>query len=169
MQDIKKDIFRIFLLVVTFWCFTGCTDFFESLGFESDDQTFDEMKVIECAVEKATVGKTGGGYIDSFPYVLRIDMRRVTGGERDNYDYYSDEKCTLPLREDTLVTVDGKAPSAVYRGMLPGGGGFLVCLDFRPPEGALATFNQEWFFAKPTHAPYYREKIRIITESIVIE
>jgi hypothetical protein len=168
MQDIKKDTFRI-LLVVTFWCLTGCTDTLKGLGFNIDNQTFDEMKVIEYVVEKAIVGKSGGGYIDSFPYELVIFMRRATGGERLNYQYYSDEKCTTPLREDTLVTVDGKVPSAVARKLYSGGGGFSVYLDFLPPEGAFATLNQEWFFAKPTNSPYYREKARIITESMPIE
>jgi hypothetical protein len=44
-----------------------------------------------------------------------------------------------------------------------------VYLDFLPTEGELAVFNQGWFFAKPTSSPYYREKVRIITESIHME
>jgi hypothetical protein len=44
-----------------------------------------------------------------------------------------------------------------------------VYLDFFPAEGDLAVFNQEWFFANQTYLPDYRERARIITESIPIE
>jgi hypothetical protein len=43
-------------------------------------------------------------------------------------------------------------------------------LDFLPEEGDAAVFYQDWFFAKPDDSrPRYRQKVRIVTESLPIE
>jgi hypothetical protein len=68
-----------------------------------------------------------------------------------------------------LVAVNGRPPIGVAKRLYAGGGGVGVYFDFLPAEGDMAVFNQVWFFAKPAWGPYYREKVKIITESVPIE
>lgn len=160
------------VMAVMLWGVTGC-DFEPKI----DNQTFDELAVEEITVEEAYIEEP---YTKLFPYglVIRINSFSITPhgefsvfhekGYEGPYAFYSDEKCTTQLREDTLVTVNGKPPIALYRTMSHLGHEFEVYLDFLPQEGELVVFNQGWFFAKSYDYPYYRHKVRIITETMPI-
>jgi hypothetical protein len=163
---VKQCAFGV-LVVVMLWSISSCDEFFDFLGFESDDQTFDEMAVVELEVTDVIAREL----LETapFPYVLFFSMNRIADPEEHNYSYYSDEACTITLQIDTLVTVNGKPPNAISTVWYSGGGGGGVYYDFPLKEGDMATFNQAWFFAKPSHRPYYRKKVRIITESVPIE
>jgi hypothetical protein len=156
------------------WGATGCSNWWVKV----DDETFDELRELKITVKEAYVEEP---YNDLYPYGLVISINRFTitahpegffpdkAGTGGPYAFYSDEKCTVPLQQDTLVTVNGKAPRALYRTMSHLGDEFEVYLDFLPAKGDLAVFNPKWFFAKSYDPPYYRHKVRIITESMPIK
>jgi hypothetical protein len=162
------------LMAAVFWCVTGCSNWFTQV----DDQTFDELRTEEITVYDVYVEEP---YTKLYPYGLVISINRlqitqydpIFGADKKNnqgpYAFYSDEKCTIRLREDTLVTVNGNPPCALYRTMSHLGDEFEVYLDFLPQEEDKAVFNQEWFFAKSYASPYKRHKVRIITESMPIK
>jgi hypothetical protein len=84
------------------------------------------MAVIELEAARVELRQTVVGYDEPFPYALGISLKRVTEGDRD-YGFYSDEACTKPLQVDTLVTVNGRLPSGVSKGISPWGGD-LACI-----------------------------------------
>jgi hypothetical protein len=140
---------------------TGC----DSGGFSSPN----EELVIEYEVTEAIVHPNQTS--EPFPYILTISMRRITGGGR-RYEYYNDRENTKQILGDTLVTVNGKPPSGVNKSMSGdyGGAEFSVYLDFLPYEGDEVLFYQGWFFAYPPYEfPKDREKVRIITKSLLIK
>jgi hypothetical protein len=145
------------------WCVTGCRELF---GYEPDNRTFDELPVIEFDVINASLYPNPRKDIPS-PYILYIDMRRITGGGRQ-YEFYSDEKCTNRISGNMLVTAGGLPPSESNSYISSWGSRITVYLNYHPKEGDKAKFYQDWFFAKATENPSYREKVRIITESMVI-
>jgi hypothetical protein len=147
------------LTAAILWCATGCSHPY------IDNQTFDELGSISFNVFRATVFDTFQDIVAKpFPYCLYIELDYT----RMPYAYYSDEECTVRLREETLVTVNGKPPAGPYRTLAENGLEFEVYLDFLPEEGDVVKFNQEWFFAKSYKSPYERYKARIETESVPI-
>jgi hypothetical protein len=163
------------LMAAMLWGVTGCPALITT---RVDDQTFDELRTEEITVRAAYIEEP---YTKLYPYGLVISINtfpitRKDGGffpEKDGtegpYAFYSDEKCTVRLQEDTLVTINREPPSALYRTMSDLGGEFEVYLDVLPQEGDLAVFNPKWFFAKSYDYPYYRHKMRIVTESMPIQ
>jgi hypothetical protein len=162
------------VMAAMLWCLMGCSNWWVKV----DDETFDELRELKITVEEAYVEEP---YNKLYPYGLVVCINRFSITRHDEgffigkdgiegpYAFYSDEKCTIRLQEDTLVTVNGKTPSALYRTMSQLGDDFEVYLDFLPHEGEVAVFNQNWFFAKSYDYPYYRHKVRIVTESIPIK
>jgi hypothetical protein len=152
------------LVAIMIWCVTGCGvgDF----GYPNEEL------VLEYEVTRVTLRQIQTS--EPFPCILRIFMRRVTGGGISGYSYYSEKDFDKDISVDTLVTVNGEAPSGVYLGMWGGINigevSFSVYLDFLPKEGDVAVFNSEWFFAYPNdlYPTKEWEKVRIITESMPI-
>ncbi|MDR1098867.1 MAG: hypothetical protein LBL28_00150 [Treponema sp.] len=108
---------------------------------------------------------------ESFPYILFVAMRRVTGGGGNYLNYYSDKERTKRITGDTLVTVNEKLPGAVHEDLEGNirGAWFSVYLDFLPQEGDVAEFNQNVFYAIPNDFPQNWETVRIITKSMLIK
>jgi hypothetical protein len=170
---LKRGGFGMFMAAML-WCVTGCSNWWA----KGDDETFNELREHEIIVEEVYVEEP---YTKLYPYGLVISISRlqitrydpIFGADQNNnqgpYAFYSDEKCTVRLQEDTLVTVNGKPPCALYRTMSYLGDEFEVYLDFLPQEDDKAVFSPEWFFAKSYAPPYNRHKIRIITESMPIK
>jgi hypothetical protein len=164
-------------LMVMLWCLTGCALMFADMFSERvDDKTFDELMTEEITVRDAYIEEP---YTKLHPYGLVISINRFSitdydwlspnNGREGPYAFYSDEQCTVPLQQETLVTINGEPPSALYRTMSQLGEEFEVYLDYLPEEGTLAEFYQGWFFAKSYDYPYYRHKVRIVTESMPIK
>jgi hypothetical protein len=159
------------LMGAMLWCLTGCG--------RLDFQTFDDLYEETITVEEAYIEEPYTKTLYPYGLVIRINSFSITpddsywmspdNGKEGPYAFYSDAKCTAPLQQETLVTVDGKSPSALYRTMSQLGDEFEVYLDYLPEEGTLAEFNQDWFFAKSYDPPYYRHKVRIVTESMPIQ
>jgi hypothetical protein len=141
------------------WGVTGCSNWFTQV----DDQTFDELSEIKFIVTGAYVQEP---HNKLFPYSLSIRLNET----QDTYAFYSDEACTARLREDTLITLNGKPTAGLYRTMTQYGYEFEVYLDYFPEEGDVAEFSPEWFFAMSyKQQKYPKRKARIVTESIPIQ
>jgi hypothetical protein len=114
MKGILRSVGFVAFMAAMLWCATGC-----SWMVWDDDQTFDEMAVIEFEVTEATLRPISSK--KPFPYGLNFYMAQVTG-DGGQYKFYSDEKCTKQLLGDELVTVNGKPPSGLKRMISAGGG-----------------------------------------------
>jgi hypothetical protein len=144
------------------WCLISCG--YEGFGYPNEELLI-EYEVIEASVQQNQA-------IEPFPYILDVSMRRVSGGGRNHYYYCSEKEYTKEILGDTLVTVNGKPPSGINKGITgyTSGAIFSVYLDFLPQEGDVAIFNQKLFFAYSSSGTLdYWEKVGIITESMPIK
>jgi hypothetical protein len=94
---LKKGVF----MAVMSWCITGCPEY-------EVDQTFNELREISIRVSEANVQEP---HTKLFPYSLYIKMNEFHSyASNYGFGFYSDEECTVRLREDALVTINGKPP-----------------------------------------------------------